>query len=161
QLFGFQTHVRLVDQKRPRGNRAKRNPDVSIGPDCRRDAQYRKVERSPAAQFPVTGWTILDLYLGKDFIGPAFQIIDAVVVVEILQRDFALARRRDELYLGAEREQRRRAVGGRHGHAALARRGDPADRAVLLQAEVDRLAPFVVLVVVIAARIEAQVAAEG
>src|SRR2546422_8433328 len=40
------------------------------------------------------------------------------------------------------------------------RGGDPADRAVLLQAEVDRLAPFVVLVVVIAARIEAQVAAD-
>src|SRR5207247_3046634 len=137
-----------------------RDPGFSVGPGRRGDAQYRKIERSPAPQFPITGWTVLDPYLGKDFIGPALQVVDAVVVVEILERDLAFASRRDELHAGADRHQRRRAVGRRHRHAALARGGDPADRAVLLQAEVDRLAPFVILVVVIAARIEAQVAAD-
>ena len=51
-------------------------------------------------------------------------------------------------------------VGRRHRQAALARGGDPAGLAVLLHAEVDRLAPVLVLVVVVAARVQAQVAAQ-
>src|SRR5204863_3310300 len=119
------------------------NPDVSIGADCRGDAEDRKVECSPAAQFPVTRCTAFYFYLGKYLVGTALQLVDAVVVVEVLERDLAPASRRDELHASADRHQRRRAVGRRHRHAALARGGDPADRAVLLQAEVDRLAPFV------------------
>src|SRR5262249_40822854 len=60
----------------------------------------------------------------------------------------------------AERNQRGRAVGGGSRYAALAGGGIPADRAVLLQAEVDRLAPLVALVVVVAARVETKIAAE-
>src|SRR6266851_632431 len=43
-----------------------------------------------AAQLPVTGWGIIDLYLGQNLVGPAFQVVDAVVVVEVLERDLAL-----------------------------------------------------------------------
>ena len=59
-----------------------------------------------------------------------------------------------------ECDERGRGISGRNRHAALARRSHPADLSVFLQAEVDRLAPLVGLVVVGAARVEAQVAAE-
>src|SRR5262249_51521169 len=53
-----------------------------------------------------------------------------------------------------------RGVGRRDRQTLRTRGRDPAGLAVLLHAEVDRLAPLVVLVVVVAARVEAQVAAD-
>ena len=35
--------------------------------------------------------------MSEDFVGPAFQVVDAVVVVEVLQRHFSLALARDQL----------------------------------------------------------------
>ena len=66
----------------------------------------------------------------------------------------------DQGRLGAERPQDRRRVGGGDGPAARAARRHQADVAVLLHAEADRPAPLVGLVVVVAARVDADVAAE-
>ena len=52
-------------------------------------------------------------------------------------------------------------VGRRHRPAAMAAGGDEADLAVLLHAEVDGLPPLVGLVVVVAARVDTEIAAEG
>ena len=61
---------------------------------------------------------------------------------------------------GAERGEHRRRIGRRDGKTSPARRRHPARFAVFLHAEVDRLPPLVVLVVVVAPRVEAEVAAE-
>src|SRR5438876_10640477 len=53
-----------------------------------------------------------------------------------------------------------RRVGAGDGPAPAAVRCEPADRAVLFHAEVDAFAPVVVLVVIGAAGVQAQVAAE-
>ena len=75
-------------------------------------------------------------------------------------RDPPLAARADQGHLGAERPQDRRRVGRGDGPAARAPRRHQADVAVLLHAEADRPAPLVGLVVVVAARVDADVAAE-
>src|SRR4029078_1006431 len=90
-------------------------------------------------------------HLGENLVGAAGEVVDPVVAVEIGERKLPLPPRGYEPHGCAERDQSRRGVGGGGRDAALARGGDPADRAVLLQAEVDRLAPLVILVVVVAA----------
>ena len=82
------------------------------------------------------------------------------LAIEIGDVDRALAGRRDEPHARAERLQHRRRVGRRHREARRARRRDPARLAVLLHAVADRPAPLVGLVVVGAARVEAEVAAD-
>ena len=68
--------------------------------------------------------------------------------------------RADQGDLGAEGPQDRRRVGGGDGPAARAAGRHQADVAVLLHAEADRPAPLVGLVVVVAARVDADVAPE-
>src|SRR6185503_5046774 len=149
ELFSLQERAGLFDQERPRGHGAQRNPDISCRINGSGDAQHRKIEGAAAPQLPVAARLVLrNAHLGQDLVGPALEVIDAVVVVEVFQRHLALAERGNQLHLRPERHQRRRAIGGGHGDAALAGRRDPADVAVLLQAEVDRLAPLVILVVV-------------
>ena len=61
----------------------------------------------------------------------------------------------------AQAPQHRRRVGRGHGPAARAARRHQADVAVLLHAEADRLPPLIGLVVVVAARVDADVAADA
>src|SRR6185295_14638737 len=58
------------------------------------------------------------------------------------------------------RNHQRRKIGGLNRPALGARRRDPANVAVFLHAEVDAFAPLVILIVVIAPRVEQQVAAD-
>src|SRR6185436_9172868 len=99
-------------------------------------------------------------HLGEDLVGTSGQVVHAVVAVQIVELDLALASGRAQYDAGAEREERGRGVGRGDREAARASRGDPAHLAVLLHAERDGLAPFERLIVVVAARVEAQVAAE-
>ena len=125
--------------------------------------EHREIERAAAAQLPVGALPAVgrNAHRGEDLVRPARQVVDAVVLVEARRRGISRSpARRYERHLRAERDQRRRGVGRRDREAALARGRDPAGLAVLLHAEVDRLAPLVVLVVVVAARVEAEVAAE-
>src|SRR6266702_1437535 len=103
--------------------------------DPRRDAEHREVERSAAAE----------------------------LVIEPRRRHDALAARggADEHVVRAECHHHRRHVGRADGPAARGRGRHPADVPVLLHAEVDRLAPLVRLIVVIAARVEAEISPEG
>ena len=66
----------------------------------------------------------------------------------------------NETDAGAESDKRGRGVGGRDGDALRAARSDATDVAVLFHAVTERFAPIEVLVVVVAARVEADVAAD-
>ena len=98
---------------------------------------------------------------GEDLVGTPRQVVDAVVLVEIGDGDLSRRRRADTSVTRAPSASSTGAVSvdDTARHFGLAGR-DPAGLAVLLHAEVDRLAPLVVLVVVVAARVEAEVAAE-
>src|SRR5262249_6069734 len=87
------------------------------------------------------------------------QVVDAVVLIERGGRNRPASVSASERDCGAERDEGGSRVGGGHGKAARARRGHPADRAVPLHAEADRLPPLVILVVIIAASVEAEVPA--
>ena len=85
---------------------------------------------------------------------------EARIVVELGKRDFALAGTRDQADACAKSDQRGRGVRGGDRHALRASRRDPAGGAVFFQAEIDGFSPLVALIVVIAARIQADVSAE-
>src|SRR6266446_5335497 len=67
---------------------------------------------------------------------------------------------RDETDAGAERHERWRRIGGRDSHAIPAAGRDPANDAVFFHAEVDSFAPLITLVVIVAACVEAEIAAK-
>src|SRR6266513_1862488 len=134
--------------------------------DPRRDAEHREVERSAAAELVVHRIPAIrrrEPYLGEDLVRLLRKVIDPVVVIEPRRRHDALAARggADEHVVRAECHHHRRHVGRADGPAARGRGRHPADVPVLLHAEVDRLAPLVRLIVVIAARVEAEVPAQG
>src|SRR5436190_1418366 len=66
---------------------------------------------------------------------------------------------RDQAAAGAQGNRSGASVGRRSRAAALARGGAPAELAAFFHAEVARLAPLVVLAVVVAARVQAQISA--
>ncbi len=72
-----------------------------------------------------------------------------------------LAGARNQADAGAKSDQRGRCVRGGDRHAFRASWRDPARGSVFLQAKVNRFSPFVVLIVVIAAGVQAEVSAEG
>src|SRR5882724_6387557 len=126
--------------------------------------QYGEVERTATAQLPVRALPAVERIqqdFGEDFIGPAPDVVDAVIVVELGKRDFTLAGARDQADTGAKSDQRRRGVRGGDCHAFRTSRRDPARGSVFLQAKVNCLSPFVVLIVVVAAGVQAEVSAEG
>jgi hypothetical protein len=86
--------------------------------------------------------------------------MDAVGNEEVIDGDGARARARSNLDLGAEDHEHRRRVRRMGGDAAFALRNDVTMNAILLEAEAQRLAPEVRLVVIRAARVETQVAAQ-
>src|SRR5215831_12001416 len=86
--------------------------------------------------------------------------MDAVVFVESGERHFALIRLRDEPDARAKSHQYRGRVRRRNGHALRTTWSDPTGCAVFLQAETDGFSPFVVLIVIIAPRVEAEVSAK-
>ena len=128
------------------------------------DREHREVERAAAAQLPVDGRPPVgrrDADLRQQLVG-------------LLGRGSG-CRRRGRAPRSRPRARPRRTRGAAVAPSAIRtgtesadctarhlrrRRRHPADRPVLLHAEVDRLPPLVVLVVVVAARVEQQVAAE-
>ena len=160
--------ARLARHDRLRRNRAQhqaRLEDGAVGRGARRRGhpEQREIEGTAPAQLPVGAAPSLGFGqhdLGQDLVRLARDVVDAIVVVQARQLEFALARRRHQAHLRAQRDQGRRGIGRGHGEAALARGRDPAGRAFLLHAVTDRLAPFLVLVVVVAARVQAQIAAQ-
>src|SRR3989442_1020690 len=88
------------------------------------------------------------------------KVIDPVVVIEPRRGHDALAARADEHVVRAQGHHHRRHVGRADGPAARGRGRHPADVPVLLHAEVDRFAPLVRLIVVVAARVETEIAAQ-
>src|ERR1017187_5929427 len=85
----------------------------------------------------------------------------AVFDIELAQRNSALALGAGNVDFGAINEQSRRQVAGESGMTALSLRGDVADVAAILQAiGVRTPAPFA-LIVINAAGIETQIAADG
>ncbi len=84
-----------------------------------------------------------------------------VVVVERGHGHDMLAVVRRDAHRRPYLDQHRRHVTRRDGIATLAIRGDPADIAALLEAEIERFSSRLRLVVIVAARIEARIAAEG
>src|SRR6185312_9372194 len=86
--------------------------------------------------------------------------MDAIVMVERGYGHDTLAIAHRDAHRCPQRDQHGRRVTRRDGIAALAIRGDAADIAALLQAEIERLPPAFRLVVIVAARIEAEIAAE-
>jgi hypothetical protein len=99
--------------------------------------------------------------LSQQLIGPLVQVADSVIVVEFRRRYHAFSRAGNELHFRSNRHHDWSAVAGLHSPAPGARGSDPADLAILLHAKVDGLAPFVVLVVVIASRIQQKVSSDA
>src|SRR2546425_8349466 len=134
--------------------------------DPRRDAEHREVERSAAAELVVHRIPAIrrrEPYRGEDLVRLLRKGSDPVVVIEPRRRHDALAAGAgaDEHVVRAECHHHRRDVGRADGPTAGGRWRHPADVPVLLHAEVDRLAPLVSLIVVIAARVEAEVPAQS
>src|SRR2546426_151630 len=128
-----------------------------------RDAQHREVERSAAAQLVVHRVPAIggrEPHCGEDLVRLLRKVIHAVVVIEPRRRHDALAAGADQHVVRAQRHHHSRHVGRADGPAPWRRGRDPADVPVLLHAEVDRFAPLVRLIVVIAARVEAEIAAQ-
>ena len=127
------------------------------------DGEDREVERAPPAALQVGRAPARvrgDVDLREDLVGALGQVHDPVVGEQRVERDRALALARRQRHARAEGQERRRRVGRGDGPAAGRAGSDPADSPVLLHAEVDRLAPLVGLIVVVAASVEAEVAAE-
>src|SRR5688500_16115169 len=82
------------------------------------------------------------------------------MVVHFARKKRAFSGLREKMNLCIERQHNRRQIGRRHGPAARTARGNPTRIPILLQAEVNRLPPFVSLVVVVASGIDAEVPAE-
>src|SRR3989442_1033181 len=128
-----------------------------------RDAQHREVERSAAAQLVVHRVPAIgrrEPHCGEDLVRLLRKVIDAVVVIEPRRRHDALAAGADEHVVRAQRHHHWGYVGRADGPAPRRRGRHPADVPVLLHAEVDRFTPLVRLIVVVAARIEAEIAAQ-
>ena len=99
--------------------------------------------------------------VNQQFVRTLLQIIDAVVVIEPGRLNHPLAQRGNQSKPRANRDHDGNQIAGLHGPAFRASRRHPTHVAVLLQTEVDRLAPFIILIVIIAARVEQQIAANG
>ena len=99
--------------------------------------------------------------LCEQFIRPLVQMPDAVIVVELRGRYQAFSRMGNQLYFCSDGHHDGSAVAGLHGPAARARGSDPADFAILFHAKVNRLAPLVILVVIIAARVEQKISSDA
>src|SRR2546427_2348039 len=136
---------------------------VTFHPERHRDAQHREVEGAAPAQLEIGG---APAFRGRqhdvrqDLAGLLAQILDAVVLVEGADGNDALPLGADQPDLRAQAPEHGRRVGRGHRPAAVAAGGDEADLPVLLHAEVDGLPPLVGLVVVVAARVDAHVAAD-
>src|SRR5260370_18524240 len=102
----------------------------------------------------------VEQYFRQNFIWPALDVVDPIVAVQIREKDLARSRTRHQSDSRPERHQRRARVCRGHCHALRTSRCYPAGRAVFFQAEIDRLPPFVALIVIIAARIQTDVSAE-
>src|SRR5437660_6560321 len=83
----------------------------------------------------------------------------SIVLVHVRNGDHALASGSGDRSTGPKGNEGRDGVGGGDRPTAVAARGHTADRAVLLHAEADGAAPLVRLVVIVAAHVEADVAA--
>ena len=89
-------------------------------------------------------------------------VLARIADVEICERQRAPARRAGDVDLGAERQQRRRQIAAEGGEAhAAALRRDVADLAGGLEAMMVGGAPPFALIVEDAARVEAEIAADG
>src|SRR6185295_4308401 len=128
------------------------------------DAEHWKIERTSPPQLvvygipPIRSWKP---HVHQDFIGLLGEIVDSIVLVEPACGDHTLTLGSHEPVFGTDRDHHRGDVRRADGPAARRRRRHPADVAVLLHAEVDRLPPLVALIVVVAARVEAKISAEG
>src|SRR6266571_3656402 len=151
------------------GHRHGAEPQAGVGDDLAVEtgagghAEHRKVERLAAAQLAVgraPARRRREGDAGEDLVRALRQVIDPVAPVEIPRLDRARAFLRDQLDPRAVGAQDRGGVARGHGQADVAPGRDPADIAVALHAEVDGAAPLVVLVVVVAPRVEADVAAD-
>ncbi len=131
----------------------------------RRHAEDGKVERVAQAQFAIRAARVRVRRRNGDArhdiartLGPR---ADAVVDVEILDRYLAFAGWSGQVDACPIGLQHRRGVGGVDRKAFGTASGDAADVAVFFHAVAQRFAPVEVLVVIIAARIDADVAADG
>src|SRR2546426_12491299 len=134
---------------------------LPLDPGCY--TQDGEVERSAAAQLVVHRVPAIgcgEPHCGEDLVRLFRKVIDPVVVIEPRRGHNALAARADEHVVRAHGHHHRRHVGRADGPAARGRGRHPADVPVLLHAEVDRFAPFVRLIVVVAARVETEVPAQ-
>src|SRR5580658_942540 len=159
---------------RPRDRDAELGQGIALATERHRDARHRILDRAADA----------DLVIARAQAGPApgargdddfaraqRQIILAVARrsvmprmadIELAQRQRPPSRRTGNLDLALERQQRRREItaeGGEADAAALGR--DMTDRARGLEAMIVGLSPPFALVVVDAARVEAEIAADG
>src|SRR5256886_8387814 len=176
-LFPYTTLFRspLADERRGRGGRRARlrgdraddepgvADDVPLHPEGDGDAEHREIERAAPPELQVRGAPTVggrQHDVRQDLVGSLGQVLDAVVTEERLDGDRALARGRVEPHARTETPEDRRRVRRRYRPASRAPWRDETDHAVLLRAEPDRLPPLVGLVVVVAARVHADVAAD-
>ncbi len=139
-------------------------PDAALDSKRHGHSRQRVINTAAHAQLLIAaapsrrgGWK---KYAGDDLVGRKMQTNNAVVDVEVAERDSPYATRPGNLKLGVETQQRRRRVTGKRCPAEVASGRNVAKIAILLQAEAAALAPQQRLVVPQAARIEADVAAQ-
>ena len=128
-----------------------------------RHGEDRKVERAAPSQLPVGAAPAVETRqadAGENLVRSSRQVFDSIVSIEVADGDLSDTVDAGEHHRCAERQQRRGGIGGRYCQTLRTAGRDPADRAILLHAEINRFPPFVVLVVVIASGIQAEVAAE-
>ena len=141
-----------VPSRRDLAPRPRRRAPENRTTPRRRSFQY--VLRQPSSRGSV--------HRGEDLVGRRGQIVDAVVAIEVRERHVARAAgARRSVTVGAERDAARaRCRSTRRPGTSGSTVATQQRLAIFLHAEVDRLPPFVVLVVVVAARIQAEIAAE-
>src|SRR5664279_4033367 len=101
------------------------------------------------------------MHLHDELAGGQSEMGLTVFDIEFAQRNAALAFWTGSINLGAEHEQSRRKIAGESGMAALSLRGNVADIAAIFQAIGVGAPPPFALIVINAAGIEAQIAANG
>ena len=146
------------------GQRDAQRPDIC--PGCRergRHARQGKVDRPAHPHFFVGRRRRgrRQMHRHKEFAGGQREMGLAVFDIELAQRNSALAFCAGDVDFGAVNEQSGRQVAAEGGMTALSLRGDMASLPAILETISIGAPPPFALVVVNAARIEAQIAADG
>ena len=125
------------------------------------DSKDRKVDGTAAAQLAIgrtptsQDWQV---NVGQQLARLLAEVVDTIISVQLVHFDASFAIDGEQSDFCRDRTQERDRIATLNRVATWAARGYPADRSLLLHAEVDGLAPLFRLVVVPATGIEQQVA---